>query len=88
MDVNLMKRLVNLSLIAGIFGCMTAMQANDVAGQLTDSEKAAGWVSLFDGTSTDAWRSYRKDNVDPCWQIKNGVLTLGEKVKRKRGGGG
>ncbi len=33
-----------------------------------------GWVSLFDGTNLDAWRTYMKDTVEGDWQISDGAL--------------
>ncbi len=41
---------------------------------LTDSEKAAGWQLLFDGTSLNGWHNFKKEGVRPGWQIKNGTL--------------
>ena len=41
---------------------------------LTDREKAAGWKLLFDGKTLDGWHSFKKDNVLPGWQVKDGVL--------------
>ena len=40
------------------------------ANELTEAEKAAGWVLLFDGQSTDQWRAYGKENFpDDAWDI-------------------
>ena len=33
---------------------------------LTPAEKKAGWVLLFDGKSTDAWRTYQNGRRDLC----------------------
>ena len=33
-----------------------------------------GWVSLFDGTNLDAWRTYLKESVEGDWQISDGAL--------------
>lgn len=42
-----------------------------------------GWVVLFDGTSTDAWRSYKKETFpEKGWVIEDGAL------KVQAGGGG
>jgi hypothetical protein len=35
----------------------------------------AGWQVLFDGTSTDAWRGYRKDALPGGWKAIDGSLT-------------
>jgi hypothetical protein len=40
------------------------------------------WEVLFDGTSTDHWRGYKKDYLPAEWVIENGTLTL-----TKKGGG-
>ena len=33
------------------------------------------WRPLFDGTSADAWRGYRKDHLPGGWQVVSGALT-------------
>ena len=38
-----------------------------------------GWTVLFDGKSTDAFRSYRKEEMSPGWKIVDGALTRAEK---------
>ncbi len=46
-------------------------------------DRAAGWHSLFDGTSTAAWRGYRQEGFpDKGWRVEDGALVLAE------GGGG
>src|SRR5688572_25310466 len=45
------------------------------ATPLTAEQKAAGWRSLFDGTSTSAWRGYRSQAFPAGWRIVDGVLT-------------
>lgn len=40
------------------------------------------WIVLFDGTSTEHWRGYKKDHLPEEWKIENGMLTL-----TKKGGG-
>ena len=40
------------------------------------------WEVLFDGTSTEQWRGYKKDSLPAEWAIENGTLTL-----TKKGGG-
>ena len=42
---------------------------------LTAEQKAAGWRSLFDGTSTSAWRGFRSQTFPAGWRIVDGVLT-------------
>jgi hypothetical protein len=44
---------------------------------LTDADKKAGWMLLFDGTSLDGWRGYKKaDASNTRWRVQDGWLTL------------
>jgi hypothetical protein len=44
---------------------------------LTDAEKKAGWILLFDGHSLDAWRAYKKsDAAGLRWKIDDNSLSL------------
>src|SRR6202171_5476496 len=45
------------------------------ATPLTAEQRAAGWRSLFDGTSTSAWRGYKEQSLPAGWTIVDGVLT-------------
>ena len=50
---------------------------------LTKGEKDEGWTLLFDGASTDAWRSARGETFPAKgWQVADGVLSV-----LKSGGG-
>ncbi|HTS45537.1 MAG TPA: DUF1080 domain-containing protein [Puia sp.] len=40
---------------------------------LTDAEKKSGWVLLFDGKTTDKWRTYN-NLPDDSWEIVDGQL--------------
>lgn len=42
--------------------------------QLSDADRAAGWRLLFDGSSTSAWRSYRKQTAPAGWSAQGGSL--------------
>lgn len=42
---------------------------------LTQEEKRAGWVLLFDGKTTSGWRGYKMDGVPKSWVVKGGILT-------------
>jgi hypothetical protein len=49
---------------------------------LTAAEKAAGWQLLFDGTSLDAWRGYKRATLpESGWELKDGALRTVAKVK-------
>jgi len=72
-----MRKLIAVLLAAGLLG-VTVQAAENT---LTPTEKADGWVLLFDGKTTQGWRSYKKAEALPQWQVIDGVLTL-------TGGGG
>ena len=47
---------------------------------LTDAEKAAGWVLLFDGKTTSGWRNFKKQDVAAGWQVIDGALCRVDKT--------
>jgi hypothetical protein len=57
-----------------------AMAPADSGGEtmvLTPAQRAAGWVALFDGSSTNAWRSYRGSSFPEAgWVIEDGCLRV------------
>jgi Domain of Unknown Function (DUF1080) len=56
-------------------GNAPAVSTTSGAVALTPEQKAAGWRSLFDGTSTSAWRGYKSPTFPAGWRIVDGVLT-------------
>ena len=45
------------------------------SNRLTDREKAAGWKLLFDGKTTQGWRSFKKQSFpDKGWMVEDGWL--------------
>ena len=48
---------------------------------LSAAERAEGWELLFDGTTTDAWRTYGAEDLHDGWQAIDGALV-------RVGGGG
>ncbi len=78
-----------------IAGCTQAGNAPAVsttsgATTLTAEQRAAGWRSLFDGTSTSAWRGYQSPTFPAGWSIVDGVLTksgsVGDLVSKEQFG--
>jgi cytochrome c len=43
---------------------------------LTEAEKDAGWMLLFDGKTTKGWRGYQTEKIGSSWKVRNGILTL------------
>jgi hypothetical protein len=63
--------------------------AEPVLNTLTADEQRAGWQLLWDGKTSDGWRSARSD-VFPAkgWQIKEGVLSVLKSDGSEGGRGG
>jgi type 1 glutamine amidotransferase len=56
---------------------------------LTAQEKADGWQLLWDGKTSDGWRSAKSEDFPTHgWIIKNGVLTVHENGGEESAGGG
>jgi hypothetical protein len=68
-----------------IVGCApignSAVNTTPGATPLTAEQKAAGWRSLFDGTSTAPWRGYKSQTFPAGWTIVDGVLTKSGEVE-------
>ncbi|GAA5125806.1 DUF1080 domain-containing protein [Luteolibacter yonseiensis] len=46
---------------------------------LTDEEKSAGWKLLWDGKTSDGWRSAKGPDFPKAgWKMDNGILTINE----------
>lgn len=67
---------------AGSTTTATLAPATDSAA--TDSADA-GWTSLFDGTSLDAWKGYKRDELPAGWAIDDGMLTCTHTGGKGRG---
>lgn len=51
----------------------------------TVNTTAGGWISLFDGQTTNGWHVYRKDYVSSAWKVEDGTLVL-DKAEGQEGG--
>jgi hypothetical protein len=52
---------------------------------LSSSEKNDGWISLFDGKTTDGWHTYGQSKAGSAWNVEDGALHLDPKSKDGRG---
>jgi hypothetical protein len=41
---------------------------------LSEEEKSAGWMLLFDGVNSDVWRSFNGDSLPSNWTVEDGAL--------------
>jgi hypothetical protein len=86
---SLLKSLLLVSLFALFMSC-SSQQETEPAGQiqdehqtedtadlniLTDGEKAAGWILLFDGKTLEGWRGLGRDGIpEGHWIIDDGAI--------------
>lgn len=63
-----------------LVGCTQSKKAGQDEEQTTEAGEAAvedeGWITLFDGTSTEGWRGYKKEGLPPAWSIVDGTLYI------------
>lgn len=88
-EIFIMKLIQNTCLwlaIVGLAGCATA---GDQPNTLTAKEKADGWRLLWDGKTTEGWRS-PKDQTFPSksWAVKDGALCVTETGGEESAAGG
>ncbi|MEL6770704.1 MAG: DUF1080 domain-containing protein [Bacteroidota bacterium] len=65
-----------VSLVASACGDVPDTDADGPGGATVAAVSDAGraWVTLFDGTSLDAWRGFAADAIPPGWQIDDDSL--------------
>ncbi|WP_417444011.1 3-keto-disaccharide hydrolase [Joostella sp.] len=68
-----------MALSAFILGCKETkkteiVESNDAKETTASVEKSSDWEYLFDGTSTDGWRSYNGTSLPDGWVIEEDML--------------
>lgn len=84
---------MRITIISKLLLCLTilpVMAADPTQpNTLTDAEKTAGWRLLWDGKTTDGWRSPKSDAFPKKgWSIADGVLTVHDNKGEESAGGG
>ena len=84
-------RLLRLAVLTmGAVGSASCASNPDETGTRADSARAGGaaataaqgarapgpWRVLFDGSSLDAWRGYKREDVPPTWKVEDGTLAF------------
>lgn len=77
-----MKNLVWLPVVCVLLSNVSILNAQP--NTLTPQEKEQGWQLLFDGKTTDGWKSNRADQFpEKGWEIQEGALVV---LAKERGG--
>ena len=83
-------KIASVLAVSGLLLAISAMPYQVAAQQkdnvLTQKEKKAGWILLFDGSSTNGWHSFNKAELGSDWEADNGTLHL-TKHKGENAGG-
>ena len=82
MTVSMRRVLLAIALVWSVSSVWpSARQAtSSMPNQLTEAEKSAGWVLLFDGKSLDGWRGYKRtDAASTRWRVEDGHLTVAQR---------
>ena len=62
--------IVLLAMTLGLASQVRAAEPNT----LTEEEQKAGWKLLFDGKTLAGWSNFKKKDIRPGWQVKDGTL--------------
>lgn len=56
-----------------VSGCNNKQQKNNT---LTENEKKAGWILLFDGKTLNGWRGFGLDKAPEGWVAEDGTIKI------------
>ena len=71
-----------------LFVALSAHTQAQEANKLTEKEKKAGWVLLFNGKDFSGWRQYNGTEMPKNWQIEEGAMKVVPADPSKLGSGG
>jgi hypothetical protein len=77
MNSRILKTISLAICCAALQACAQNATTEPVLNTLTAQEKADGWTLLWDGQTTDGWRSIKSDAFPKeGWTMDNGILTV------------
>ncbi|MCZ6674081.1 MAG: DUF1080 domain-containing protein [Verrucomicrobia bacterium] len=68
--------MLKTTLIPFALGLLVLAGCTQKQNTLSSSEKAEGFVLLFDGQSLQGWRAYMEDPMEAAWSVQDGALVL------------
>lgn len=79
-----MQRIFYSLAVTVLLACNTpkATTMDTQTGTLTEQEKQDGWISLFDGQTTNGWHTYGKTTIGKAWKVEDGTLRLDASSKK------
>ena len=84
-----MKPFLSLIFLTAACGAAVAADMTGTPNTLSAAEKADGWRLLWDGKTTDGWRSARSQEFPKSgWTIKDGELIVNETGGKEAAAGG
>lgn len=84
MKITILSKLLLLAAVGTAFAADPAPP-----NTLTSAEQAAGWRLLWDGKTTEGWRSPKRDTFPKQgWSMEAGVLTVHDNKGEESAGGG
>ncbi|RTL58346.1 MAG: DUF1080 domain-containing protein [Sphingobacteriales bacterium] len=83
-----MKSFYLAACAALLFACNSAKNNSTEKKDTTANSEAAaaadtGWISLFDGKTTNGWHAYGKPTVGKAWKIADGAIYLDTSNKKQ-----
>jgi Domain of Unknown Function (DUF1080) len=76
MSILVLRRTAVLAAAVALSACAGSLQSATAQGTtLSDADRAAGWRSLVDDASLDAWRGYKTQKVPAGWHAEHGTIT-------------
>ena len=49
-------------------------ESTEAEKETVDADENENWIVLFDGTSTEGWRGYKKEHFPEAWKIADGAI--------------
>ena len=77
-----------VSVLAAVVICFNSFKNNPMSSSQKNPsiQKDEGWITLFDGKTTNGWHTYGKKTAGNEWKVEGGALHLDASTPNKEGG--